>query len=129
MMCVDFFYRPTMYVKRVQKYMLKNLGKVRTMKDEHTPTPYTCQLMDTQWIVLAGDVIVVSTVSGNDQANAEFIVRAANNHARLVEACKEVTAGLQIALANLNRGVSSTTIGQLNKIRYDVETIVAKVEK
>ncbi|KKM11254.1 hypothetical protein LCGC14_1721120 [marine sediment metagenome] len=105
------------------------------MKAEHTPPPYEITRVnaDELWITheqnKLASIIYPLSERIEMEATAEFIIRACNNHARLVEACKEATAGLQIALANLNRGVSSTTIGQLNKIRYDVETIVAKVEK
>ena len=55
-----------------------------------------------------------------DKADAPLIAAAP----KLLAACREATAALQIALANLNRGVSSEMIGKLNKMRYDAEAAI-----
>lgn len=66
-------------------------------ESKHTPTPYTCQgemdneqIMDTQWVVLAGNAIVVKTIFDNGKANAKFIVQACNSHDKLVAALKQI---------------------------------------
>lgn len=39
----------------------------------------------------------------------------------------QCTAGLQIAIANLNAGVSAETIGRLTEMRLDAETLASKI--
>ena len=46
--------------------------------------------------------------------------------AELLDALFQTTGALQIAIQNLNAGVSSETVGTLTQLRLDAEAIIAK---
>lgn len=57
----------------------------------HTPIPWALWgKADPSQVIASADAFVAQTVGGNDIANAAFIVRAVNNHDRLVEALRTV---------------------------------------
>ena len=60
---------------------------------EHTPTPWKATPHGSpQWIIEAPEgklFAIATTACGNDEANAKFIVQAANSYYPLVEACKK----------------------------------------
>ncbi len=61
---------------------------------EHTPTPWkteggTSDAPDPRWQIFTKNIILALTCGGNDEANADFIVLAANAHAPLVAACEK----------------------------------------
>ncbi len=60
---------------------------------EHTPTPWkteggTSDAPDPRWQIFTKNIILALTCGGNDEANAAFIVLAANALAPLVAACE-----------------------------------------
>lgn len=81
---------------------------------QHTPTPWSVEQPNEQtpnlWIVAAGNpgIAKIETcdyddgkghrITGEDQANAAFIVKAANSHQALVNALQTIKHSMQQAL-------------------------------
>ncbi len=69
---------------------------------EHTKTPWTFKVetitdLSPFAVIEASEQYICQTVHGNDVANAEFIIKAVNNHDKLVESLNLMTELVSIA--------------------------------
>jgi len=96
--------------------------KVVEMEAKHTPTPWYIWEhgtdTDPSCKIFAEKAGIVQTIGGNDEANAQFIVRACNNFDDLLEALKEYQQVIERA-KDLLTGDSCNDIGI-----YDLDEIV-----
>lgn len=69
--------------------------------------------------------VVVGETKAEALATRDFIIKACNNHAKLVEHLAQVTAALQIANANLCSGMGDETLGRLYETRIAAEKFLA----
>ena len=74
---------------------------------QHTPTPWSCippgnPESNPSWAIEFLNGFIVSTLGGNDQANAEFIVKACNCHDDLLAACKDTLADVDFYLTDVD---------------------------
>lgn len=99
-------------------------GMEREMEEKHTPTPWyvtergkECHISNSPTVDENGDLpgdcywIAITmgsaTDSGDDNANADFIVRAVNLHAELVEALDLAQKTLSMLTTNTNSDTTS----------------------
>ena len=79
---------------------------------------------DPRWLIVSmtAETILAVTCGGNDQANAEFIVRACNSHEDLLKACEKSWKLLQ-EVARMNIQPFPTMAVDLNN---ELRELIAK---
>lgn len=58
---------------------------------------------DPSCVVAAGDILIAQTLGGNDEANAEYIIRAWKAHDKLVDACQGGLLTICLLLQEIDR--------------------------
>ena len=99
-----------------------------TINDEATPRPWTTEMRsDPQWWIIPppGDeyMVIASTIGGNDQANAQLIVTAVNQHQELLDLVDNLRNELAFFMAK-------SRMGPIKEVAYEeAREVLARARK